>query len=462
MRLFSTLEYRVPRAGFVQDVADYEHFTRSDAAQAAQASRRKHHLATMDDQELRETRQLLLLSLQEIACTFSKYAIAAKEPQSPSLPSDDTSSNDSKSPPMFESLENTQIQYDSTSSIERIPENTNRTHKSKVTTPSLERALSNAVFAKNVTMTKHLFHESTKLGQVLPERLLCRVFNLVVHDDPSLALIVAKHARRGYTMTERSQFMFFELCSSIGSMDFRCSRYYIEGFLVDLLQELETMDRDAKQEILPKLITGIARQKYASLGTYAGELYSYMVENNYEMRPGWLKQLLELSKYNRQEDLPFHDILDRLSKRMTVPHPTAVMQSIHNMYPFTDTQKICVTLQALRVLQDNFDLEHHSWMGRQEEIQIDIDCLEAISMGAAKSGSLELIRLIWEVLEQCNYLPTEAIYENTVMAFARGGENLEKAFVAINAMKEGGFEVSLALLRSFSVALRYVPTTNTM
>jgi hypothetical protein len=214
------------------------------------------------------------------------------------------------------------------------------------------------------------------------------------------------------------------------------------------------MDRHAKQELLPKIITGLASQRNVRMGTHAKDLYLYMVNNEYEIRPGWLKQLLNLSKYNRQDDLPYDDIMERLAASDTLPHPLPVISAVHNMFPFTESDKMCRTLRALLKFQGRNVIENFPMYSRPDEIYIDMDCLESISSGAAQTGCIEMILLVWDILMQCNYEPTESIYENTVIAFASGGGHLESAFGAIITMKESGCEVPRSLLRSFSLALR--------
>jgi hypothetical protein len=89
-----------------------------------------------------------------------------------------------------------------------------------------------------------------------------------------------------------------------------------------------------------------------------------------------------------------------------------------------------------------------------KEYTIDRSTLEMISAGAAHSGDPELILLVWEVLEMSGHKPTEQIYENTVVAFACKRKGLYQGFAALATMKEEGFEVSRALIRSFSRAIR--------
>lgn len=456
VRCLSSLQRRTPKAGLVKSPVGYEHFTKFDAARAF---RRQHQLATMDDQQLRETRRLLVLSLQEIVFTFPKYAACVgSQKLTNSLPLESTSATDSVQPPQdyFQCTHPVEFEHP-TPTIDKPPKATQDNVSKVDERPTPEALLWNAIRCHDVNLTIRLFKEALECDQKLSGRVLVRIFYLVVPTDTILAYsVLRKYRREDEKLTDPEMKMYFKLCSSVGSLDpgEHNNRWYLHKFVRDLVQDLKRMERDANQELLPKTITALATQRNVRIGTYANELYQYMVENEYKMKTGWLRQLLSLSKYNRQDDLPFHDIMERLATQNGRPHPLSVIQAIHNMFPFADPEKTCVALKAFLDFQKGIVLDDFPQPTTFDELQIDLDCLESISAGAAHSGSPELVSLVWEVLEKCEHRPTEAIYENTVIAFAYGGKYLETAFGVINSMKEDGFEVSRSLLRSFSLALR--------
>jgi pentatricopeptide repeat protein len=138
------------------------------------------------------------------------------------------------------------------------------------------------------------------------------------------------------------------------------------------------------------------------------------------------------------------------------------------MFPYTDADQMCITLRAWLDLEANQqplsqqpedELRHHYGHERCafvpfEERMLDVSTLEMISMGAARSGNSNLMVLVWDVLEHCEHMPTETIYECTVIAFAKEVDGIRQAFMAMASMKQEGFPVSRALIRSFSTAIR--------
>jgi pentatricopeptide repeat protein len=67
--------------------------------------------------------------------------------------------------------------------------------------------------------------------------------------------------------------------------------------------------------------------------------------------------------------------------------------------------------------------------------------------------------LVWDLLKVYEYIPTETLLENTVLAFASQPNGLHRAFVAMESMKEYGFVPSRALIRSFSYLIRNESST---
>ena len=318
-----------------------------------------------------------------------------------------------------------------------------------------EAELWEAIKNQNEVVAAHLVTKALKSKIVLSPRIVVQLFYLLVQPDPILAYSIVKKRRRSEALNTEEFRMYLKLCSTIGSIEPSYKqRGDMKRFVNELINDVLAMDKKWKQELLPKIIAGLAAQRNVRVGAYARDLYLHMVNNEYEIRPGWLKQLLNLSKYNRQDDLPFDDIMERLAAADTLPHPLPVIAAVHNMFPFTDSEKMCRTLRALLHFQEHNILTNFSMYSSVDEIRIDLDCLEAISMGAAQTGSVEMILLVWDILIQCNYEPTEAIFESTVIAFATGGGQLYSALGAIVSMKEYGYEVPRSLQRSFSLVLR--------
>lgn len=466
IRRSSSLPRQGPKAGFVKNIIGYESFTTFDAARA---SRRQHQLASMDDQGLRETRRRLVQSLHEIAFIFAKYGL--RKPKVPLLPmvapaptvvptvaavDKDASASTSHKEIKLDEISKQQAHSLDNEKIDRGNEKNGIASAAVQEGLTSEALLWNALRRKDVKTTITLFNSAIGEGQSLSRRILARLFYAIVQSDCITAYQALLLYRNEGRLTNAEMKMYLRLCSSVSSLDpNNHNRRKATQFVRKLVADLHSMEWEEKQEILPKMIASLATQRMVKIGLHADGLYRYMAENEFQMTMGWLRQLLSLSKYNRQEDLPFHDILARLAEGEGHPHPLSVIQAIHNMFPFTNPSTVCPALKAVFQLQQTIESVDPNRIRNFQMLQLDLDCLEAISTGAAHSGSSEQISLVWEILEQCNYRPTETIYENTVIALAFSARDLEAAFGAINAMKQEGYIVSRALLRSFALALRY-------
>jgi pentatricopeptide repeat protein len=229
-------------------------------------------------------------------------------------------------------------------------------------------------------------------------------------------------------------------------------------FVVSLLDEVTAMDVDAKKALYPMLVSGLVEQRYVELGKYAKEIYFQMVEDGMDMKNGWLNNLLAVAKYNRQDDLPFHDIMKRLYDQGGNIHSQILLPVIHIMFPYTDAEQMTVALKVWLDVETR-NREHSTDndgrpAARHGPYRIDLSTLEMISAGAARAASVDLILLVWDVIDFCQYEPTEMIFENTVATFASKPQFLPEAFAAMQSMKQYGFVPSRALIRSFSIAIR--------
>ena len=337
------------KAGVVKNPEVYENFTKFDAAHA---SRRQHQLATMDDQPLRETRRLLVLSLQEIACKFPRYAVSLGSPPVTSPALESTSDSGSVIQP--------NSRHSSLPVQDKLP------HQPIDGTPKsssrlmFKSPLYEAIEQDDVELAIELYEKALACNQTPTRGILYRLFYLVVVRDPITAYSVLKIHRQDdpASLTSVQMLMYRKLCLSLASLvPKKYSPEHLDHFLKSLMQDLQRLDRGAKQELLPPFITGIVSQRMVTIGLYANEVYQYMVENDYVFNTGWLRQLLSSSKYNRQDDLPFHDILEKLAAQNGRPHPLSTIQAIHNMFPFTNTKNMCVALRAFLDIHKGIVLE---------------------------------------------------------------------------------------------------------
>ncbi|OEU15723.1 hypothetical protein FRACYDRAFT_136750, partial [Fragilariopsis cylindrus CCMP1102] len=231
------------------------------------------------------------------------------------------------------------------------------------------------------------------------------------------------------------------MVSSISLLDpYHHNTKQMNQMVHSLLNEIELMDIQSKQMLYPNLVVSLVTQRSNTVGQRANKIYEFMVEHDFEMKSGWLNRIISTSKYNRQNDLPFHDVIKRLVSAGGQLMPDSILPAIQNMFPYTNTEQMSITLEA--------------WL--EDFHLIDLSTLESITAGATRNGDSKLILLVWDVLEFSRYSPTETIYENTIITFANDkNDGLRSAFAAMSSMKEDGFVPSRPLIRSISSALRF-------
>jgi pentatricopeptide repeat protein len=301
-----------------------------------------------------------------------------------------------------------------------------------------------------------IFESALESCQLVDTKIVISLFYLVSKRHPMKAYNILQYYNTHPETADMKIDMYRRLCSSVALLDPKTARHsQLRAFIETLLTELDSMEEEEKQEVYPTLVASLVSQRSVGIGPFAGIIYNYMIINEFDMASGWLNKLLSASKYNRQEDLPFDDVLARLVSKGEIPHPLSTLPVIHNMFPYTNSSQMSVVLQALLDIYSKCQEEgNEANAALYQEYSIDLATLEMISAGAAKAGDPELILLVWEVLEMTGFKPTEQIYENTVVAFACTKDGLFQAFAALATMKDEGFEVSRAVIRSFSRAIR--------
>ena len=312
--------------------------------------------------------------------------------------------------------------------------------------------LGRAIRRRDLKKSVALFEEAIGQNLMVPHQMVASLFYLAVKDDAVLGYkILQYYNHHPETNGDLNVDMYRRVCYSVKLLSAKTRDVHSE-FTETLLKDIAAMDLEVKKNLYPPLILSLVTQKFVSVGFHADGLYSFLMETDFEPSVSWLQGLLFASKYNRQRDLPFHDILARLVAMGAEPHPLLILPAIQNMFPFVDLERTYVALEAYQTLlrQSNETIE-----SPYREHCIDLSTLEGMSTGAAHGGSSQLIQLVWDVLEECNYKPTQTIYENTILAFACCEKyNLEQTFAAVVAMKDQGFEVSGPLIRSVSRAVR--------
>ena len=342
----------------------------------------------------------------------------------------------------------------------------------------IKTSLRRSIYHKNAEKSMFLFEESQRNRQILPRACVTDLFFMISEKDPVAAYSILQYYNSHFlhqdqlnnsqsgggsipdldSSTHKRLSLYKRIANSLSLLDPQIHNTRQMHIMVDsLLNEIDEMSAASKSILYPKLVVSLVSQRIATIGPYAHEIYEAFVEEHAStIKAGWLNRLLSMSRYNRQDDIPYHDVMARL---VEIPggqlNPESVLPAIQNMFPFTETHAVSTALRAW--LQDFFNKKESRERNNvplNPEDLIDISTLESVSIGASQGGSSELIWLVWDVLEACEYSPTETIYENTIMAFANERGSLRQAFAAMSSMKEDGFEISRPLLRSFSSAIR--------
>jgi hypothetical protein len=357
----------------------------------------------------------------------------------------------------------------------------------------LENRLATATKNGNLALALRLLDKAQSDGVWVAQNLVSALFFAIVDEDVFEAYKVLQYYNRHPHTRGRRPAMYRRICKAVELVDPKVHyRANIHAFIESLLNEMDALgDVEVQQQGYPKLVVSLVSQKSVSVGAYAHMVYDYMMEKKFPLSEGYLLTLLALSKYNRQADLPFHDILARLAAVGRRPFPPIALKAVQNMFPYTNADATTIALQAILDYQrnkqqddvlptetgENDIVEESSSSSSSSSMRgevnhqkkqlpesspfcpvynIDLGTLEAMSASAARSGHSKLIFVIWEVMEALGYKPTEAIYENSIIAFASHRNTLCNAFAAVEAMKADGFQVSRALIRSISHAIRYV------
>jgi hypothetical protein len=413
-----------------------------------QAYRRQHQLALVNT-EHREAMRIFILSLQAATWSFPNQAVA------PSI-------GEPAEHPEFLARAEIFAKEDAIddNSLKKEDDAASTSQAASFTPKDEAADLAKLRFAFQKALSRHDHRASFRLFEVAVNqnvpigfRQAVDLFFLVSKNDPIASYHVLQYCNAHPNSKGPRLDMYRRLCASIKLLDPVVTHLAgLQEFIESLMLELETMDMDMKKELYPKLVVSLAEQRSVSIGPYARFIYNYMVDHDFEMRPGWLKLLLTFNKYNRQDDIPWHDVLARLVEMGEEPHPLHTIQAVHNMFPFTDPKKMNIALDSMStLLQQGRNSDDGSLYS---QLFLDMATLESISAGAAHIGSQEMIMNVWEIIEQSEYSPSEAIFEHTVVAFAGSDDGLMQAFTALAEMQKEGFEVSRPLIRSISRAIR--------
>eukprot|EP00980_Cylindrotheca_fusiformis_P007950 scaffold1697_cov120-Cylindrotheca_fusiformis.AAC.32 len=453
-RLQSTLKGHRPSITNVGTLS----YQRLATVDPSRACRQQHQLATVEEDH-REAMKVFLVSLNTaMTSSFPRNSFSA--PCNTAAPVEEQGVLSSDEAANSNGLFADETEFPQSISVQEthtIPQTMQREDQAMKKTNDLNVALGRAIRKHRTQKCLELFQKAIKDKHLVDPKLVVSLFYLVSKRNPVASYEILQYYNLHPETADIRIDMYRRLCIAVSNLDPRgLPQRKMVQFIETLLAELDAMDEEIKEVLYPILTASLVAQRSVCIGPFAASLYKYMVANDFEIAPGWLKKLLSSSKYNRQEDLPFHDILSRLVAMGEMPHPLSALPVIHNMFPYTDTAQMCVMLGALLDIHKKIQVgEDDKVAALYKKFSLDRSTLETISTGAAHSGDPQLILLVWDVLDVYGYKPTAQIYENTVVAFACRRDGLYEAFAALATMKDDGFDVSSALIRSFSRAIRH-------
>jgi hypothetical protein len=274
-------------------------------------------MVTVVDYEHREAIWLFLDSLHTAASNFQNHMTAAVAASMPSKALVGWEESEPQVERHVESMDGPTLPLEQTLSepeqhMKSAAEDTTMDKKQALTSKNLNNALKKATRQREIKKSIRFFNKAVETNHVLAQKVVVDLFYLACQKNPLMAYSVLQYYNALPQTTELKVDMYRRLCASVALLDPQYSRHGdIHAFVESLLKELDTtMDMEVKQQLYPRLLVySLASQRSVTVGPYAGLVYKYMVEHEFEMYPGWLKKLLLQSNYNRQEDLPFHDVL---------------------------------------------------------------------------------------------------------------------------------------------------------
>ena len=140
-----------------------------------------------------------------------------------------------------------------------------------------------------------------------------------------------------------------------------------------------------------------------------------------------------------------------------------VARALQHVFPYTNEKDTLSVLRCILDLQSKHlrsvddDCASQPQKQKQEypDYTVDIATLEVIGAAASRAGNFEICLQIWDLVNLFGYEPTDAIFENTAVAFAANSDTYLNCFTILAEMEQQGREPSRALIRNISVYMRY-------
>lgn len=176
--------------------------------------------------------------------------------------------------------------------------------------------LVHAIRTKNAPKAKVAFRECLENDVLLSKRYLMKLFNVLVYHDTIAALAVLKHYRSS-TGTPAASSIYATLCQQVGKVPWKIAQSgQFTKFCHDLREELIELPQEGhyQRRCFPIFLVSLVQQPMHRVGRMARGLYNFMEANDYPLSVGKMCHILAVTKYTRQDDLPFPTILARIVK----------------------------------------------------------------------------------------------------------------------------------------------------
>lgn len=233
----------------------------------------------------------------------------------------------------------------------------------------------------------------------------------------------------------------------------KSNRHLIVHVVSSLAADLRRLSPEGQEICFPVLISALLRQRSSipELSVISKAAYQYILDQEFRIDDGFWEHLLSLSKFHRQNDIPYADVLQRIVLAGRHPHSSVVLNALGNLYPYEDVDSTLVMLQSVSELASATKVE-----GETNPISLDIAMLEAIGAAASAQGAHEINLLIWDLLDLTGCPASESIFESTILAFLSLPSTFPSAFEVLSEMEAQGMKPSRAFCREMSKYLRYV------
>lgn len=215
------------------------------------------------------------------------------------------------------SLETPQKQQETvtTDTVSRKPFKADKRQNRTARVISMRGRLIRATRSRNVDQAVHFFRQSLQEQLPVETWVLRDLFYFLAPLDPVYA----------YKVLSRYQYlsagplppeMYVHMCQTLGRVTLAHAKPpTIAHTFKCLKRDLALLDVETYHHVCyPYLLISMVQQPLSFVGAEARKLYHFMKTNNYPLTTQVLEQLVGLSRYSRQEDLPFADLIEILSQ----------------------------------------------------------------------------------------------------------------------------------------------------